>query len=314
MGVLRVDQLDDAFVIHFQSERARVNAYTLASTLVAIADAAKAANATVNPGYDIEVLVEAVGPGSFRAKIRAVYTKARNLFSDQRVQAVVLSIVASYIYERTLSVENKIEVQVNTDEVVIVQGDDRVIVPRNVYDATRKVEKDPGFVRAVSRSLEAPAEDPQVTGLGFVPELTSPPPEVVIPKDRMQRVASTVPTEEPPSRVVTEQCELQIVKAILEKSRRKWEFSWCGVRITAPVLDDSFYSRFFAHAITIAPGDALSVRLAIKQARDPQTGIFTNLSYEVVEVFDHIPGIRQMSLDERPVTDEVAADDRDADE
>jgi hypothetical protein len=310
MGVVRVAQLDDAFVIHFQSERERLNAYTLASTLVAIADAAKAANSALNPGYDIEVLVEAVGPGSFRAKIRAVYTKARNLFSDQRLQSVVLSIVASYIYERTLSVDNKIQVQVNTNEVVIVRGEDRVIVPRNVYDATRVVEKDPVFVRAVARSLEAPAKDQHVTGLGFVREMTSPPPEVVIPKEWMQQVAAIVPTEEPSSRVITEQCDLQIVKAILEKSRRKWEFSWRGVRITAPVLDERFYSDFFAHAITIAPGDALNVRLAIKQARDPNTGIYTNLSYEVIDVFNHIPGIRQMSLDSGSAAGDVTLEEQ----
>lgn len=297
MGVLRVAQLDDAFVIHFQSERERLNAYTLASTLVAIADAAKAANFSINPGYDIEIVVEAVGPGSFRAKIKAVYTKARNLFSDQRVQAVVLSIVASYIYERTLAVDNKIQVEVNTNEVIIVHGNDRVIVPRNVYNATRIAEKNPSFVRAISRSLEAPVEDPHVTGLGFVPELSSPPPEVVIPKDLMQQVAAIIPDEEPPSRVITEQCDLQIIKAILEKSHRKWEFSWRGVRIAAPVLDERFYADFFAHAITIAPGDALKARLAIKQSRDPKTGIYTNLSYEVIEVFEHIPGVRPMSLE-----------------
>jgi hypothetical protein len=47
MGVLRISQLEDSFVIYFQSDRERINAYTLASTLVAIADAAKAANASL---------------------------------------------------------------------------------------------------------------------------------------------------------------------------------------------------------------------------------------------------------------------------
>src|SRR4051812_43031408 len=100
MGVVRVSQLNDAFVIHFESERERINAYTLASTLVSIADAAKAANATLNFGYDIEVVVEAVGPGSFRATLRAIYKTAKNLFSDQRIQAIIFGIISSYIYDR----------------------------------------------------------------------------------------------------------------------------------------------------------------------------------------------------------------------
>jgi hypothetical protein len=66
---------------------------------------------------------------------------------------------------------------------------------------------------------------------------------------------------DPETRVVFEQCDLQIVKAILERSTRKWEFMWRGVKISAPVLDAQFYEQFFAHDITIAPGDELNFRL-----------------------------------------------------
>ena len=57
MSTLRVTEEDNAYVIHFESDLKRINAYTLASTLVALADAAKAANAAINPGYDVEVVV-----------------------------------------------------------------------------------------------------------------------------------------------------------------------------------------------------------------------------------------------------------------
>ena len=69
MPVVNIAAFDDAVVLHFETENHRINAYTLASTLVALADAAKSANASVNPGFDIEVVVEALGPGSFRAKL-----------------------------------------------------------------------------------------------------------------------------------------------------------------------------------------------------------------------------------------------------
>ena len=62
------------------------------------------------------------------------------------------------------------------------------------------------------------------------------------------------------------------------------------------MLHEQFYVEFFAHEITIAPGDTLEVTLAIKQSRDPNTGIFTNIGYEVVEVHGHVPRIRQMPL------------------
>jgi len=127
--------------------------------------------------------------------------------------------------------------------------------------------------------------------------MDSPPPEVMISRENLQLMDLITP-EGPDTRVVHEQCELQIVKAILERSHRKWEFMWRGVKISAAISDDNFYKRFFAHEITIAPGDSLKVRLAIRQQRDPTTAIYSNISYEVVEVIDHIPRVRQLLLQE----------------
>jgi hypothetical protein len=79
MKAVDISQFDDSVVLHFETEGQKINAYTLASILVSLADAAKAANAQLNPGYEVEIVVEALGPGSFRAKIRAFYKKNRNL-------------------------------------------------------------------------------------------------------------------------------------------------------------------------------------------------------------------------------------------
>lgn len=64
---------------------------------------------------------------------------------------------------------------------------------------------------------------------------------------------------------------------------------WNGLKIAAPVLDESFFDDFFAHRIRIAPGDSLLVKLRLKQKRVPDLGIFVTESYEVLEVIEHIP-------------------------
>lgn len=91
MSTIELGQFEDAFVIHFGTPTTRINAYTLATTLTNLADAAKAANSTINPGYEIEVLVETLGGGSFRAKVRTIYRGAGNLFSPQDLKTIVLS-------------------------------------------------------------------------------------------------------------------------------------------------------------------------------------------------------------------------------
>lgn len=295
MSVINIAEFEDSVVIHFDTDDKRINAYTLASTLVSLADAAKAANTAINSGCEVEVLVEALGPGSFRAQIRAIYSRSKDLLAGQVVLGIVIGILGNYIYERTLSLDNKVTVEVKTDEVVIQKGQDRVVVPRNVYDATRKAEKNPEFIKAMSKTFETVSSDDKVKGIGLVPHMDSPPPEIIVSKEALQALVSTAP-DDPDARTIYEQVELQILKAILEKSRRKWEFMWRGVKISAPVTHEHFYINFFAHHITIAPGDVLSVKLAIKQTKDINTGVYTNIGYEVIEVYEHQPRIRQIPL------------------
>jgi hypothetical protein len=125
--------------------------------------------------------------------------------------------------------------------------------------------------------------------------MDSPPPQVVIPQKTIRDLEIEAGND-PETRIVREQCDLQIIKAILERSARKWEFMWRGVKISAPVVDPKFYSDFFAHNITIAPGDELKVQLAIKQSRDVRTGIYMNIGYEVIEVYEHVPRVQQVRL------------------
>ncbi|MEO5922627.1 MAG: hypothetical protein ABIR70_02265 [Bryobacteraceae bacterium] len=298
MPTINISQLTengDAVVIHFAVEGQRINAYTLASTLVGIADAAKAANASLNIGYDVEIVVEALGPGSFRAMLRAVYKEAHNLFSREPVKAIIWGIVSTFIYEHTLAPSSEIKVEIRTEEVIIQNGKDRVIVPRNVYDATQELQHNTAFVQGINKSVQAITADEDITGIGFVSRIDSPPPDLVISRDALQTLEFNLP-EEPDTRVIEEQVHLHIVKAILEASSRKWEFMWRGVKISAPVVDKGFYDRFYAHNIRIAPGDELEVRLAIRQARDPRTGIYTNVSYVVLQVFNHIWRVRQTNI------------------
>ena len=70
MSTVRIGEIENTFVIHFGSNFHRINAYTLASALFGFADAAKAANSIINPGYEIEVVVEALSEGSFKAWIQ----------------------------------------------------------------------------------------------------------------------------------------------------------------------------------------------------------------------------------------------------
>jgi len=297
MATIVLKSHQDEFVIHFGVQGERINAYTLASTLISIADAARLANAQLNPGYEVEILVEALGAGSFRARIRSLYRGAENLFSKETLKAVVLGVIVNFVYQHTLAPDTDVNVIVNTNEVVIEQGETRVVVPREIHEATKQVEKNQKFRQSVSGIAAAVDADKTVSSVAFGPPDNGDLPLVEIPRERFQALAADINASDGGSRELVQLAEVEILRAILELSRRRWEFAWSGVRIAAPVLDRSFYDRFAAHEITIAPGDRLRVRLKIKQKRRPDSGVFMNESYEVIEVLTHIPRAVQRQIE-----------------
>ena len=288
MATIDLRGIEDTIILHFRKEGARINAYTLASALVALADAIKEANSVINMGYSVEVVVEGLNDGSFRVRIRTLCRSLRNLFSKENAKVILLAVLATYIYEKTLAPEEEIVVNVDDKYVVIEHGNDRIIVSRDVYEEKEKVKNRAKFQEDVGKAFHVIKRDPQITSFSLDrgPDPKDHLPE--IPREDFDKIALS-PEEEEDEKVVTEVADLQIIKAILKESRRKWEFSWRGVKISAPVIDKRFYGDFFAHRITIAPGDKLEVVLKIYQKRDPQTGVYTNSKYEVIEVREHHP-------------------------
>lgn len=296
MTDINIAQFEDSIVLHFETSATRINAYTLASTLVAIADAAKAANVTINPGHEIEVVVEAIAPGSFRAKIKAIYQSRGGLLAKEVLWGgIALGVIGNWVYDKTLAPDDSVKVEVNTDEVIIIQGNDRVIIPRNVREATDQAEKNPEFQKSMTRVFEAISRDGDISGFALLADINSTEPPVIVPRANLQ-MASLRTMDLPDERVIPEIVDLQIIKAILERSKRKWEFVWRGVRISAPITSEKFYIDFFAHDITIAPGDVLNVTLHVHQKKDSSTGIYRNVKYDVVDVHSHTPRVRQLNL------------------
>lgn len=295
MATIEVRREVDRFVLYFDTPRREISAYALATALVGLADAVREANAVVNPGYVVEVVVEGLTDGSFKATVRTVFTKAKNLFSHAAIQAVIWGIVSTHIYEKLIKTDAPPKISVSDDMVIIEIGNDKIIVPKNVYEAKKQVEKSERFNNAIGKVFDAAASDPEVNGLALVDESDSRHPPIVVPREKFALFKTEQPVDEN-TREIVEITQVEISRAILERGRRRWEFFWRGVKIAAPILDERFFDRFFAHEITIAPGDALEVALRIIQERHPDSGIYVNVRYEIAEVFRHVPRLKQKPL------------------
>ncbi len=293
MAIVEINQFESEIVLFFQTKEKRINVYTLASTLVSIADAAREANSIVNPGYDIEVVVTVLADGSFKAVLKTIYNNCSNLFSKQSLQAIILGIISTYIYEHTLAPNNDIKIFVDQENVIIEQNDNKIIVPKDIYEAKRLVEKSDRFKESISRTFSTLDKDRQIDGFAFTKDISEVP-VCIIPRDNFSIMEDL--TEDDDERAIVQHTHLQILRAILDKTNRKWEFVMGGIKIPAPVLDEVFYKDFYDHKITIAPGDLLECDLKMYQKKETMAGIYTNYKYEVIKVTRHISKDENINL------------------
>lgn len=292
MSTVEIRREIDRFVLYFDTPKHEVNAYALATALVGLADAVREANTVVNPGHFVEVVVEALSDGSFKATVRTVYTRAKNLFSHTAVQAIIYGIISTHIYEKGIKTEAPPKITVTEDLVTVEIGKDKIIVPKNIYEAKRQLDKSERFNNAVGKMFDAAASDPNVAGIAISEDLGDKRPPLIVPRE-MFAIFQTEQSVDEQGREIVEITHVEINRAIMERNRRRWEFFWRGIRIAAPILDDRFFDKFFAHEITVAPGDSLHVALRIIQEKNKDTGIYVNVRYEIVEVYDHVPRLKQ---------------------
>jgi hypothetical protein len=151
MAIIRLDSFfEDAIVLHFGGKAGSIDAYTFAEALIGFADTAYAVSSTIDPGQEIEIIIEATGPGSFRAVIRRLKKKYGGTLSPV-AGLIFWGVVTNLIYDATLKKDDPVLITVNTNEVIIKHGHDTVIVPRNVYDASENAKKNPAVRRASKR-------------------------------------------------------------------------------------------------------------------------------------------------------------------
>lgn len=276
---------DDGFVLHFGGRAHDVDALTFGNALVSLAEAIREINQEVNPGYSLEIAIEAVGPGSFRARLKTAKRSLRNLFSGTTARDVIVALFATFLWEKVIDPDVPPTIIVNVDAVVIEHGNDRIIVPREAFEQKQKVDRSPAVNRHVARSMEILENDPSVTSLGITKGIGDPEPLMEFPRELFPLIRqNSAPPAEAGRRYQDHDAVLSVHKAVFERSARKWEFVWSGFKISAPILDETFFDRLEARQISLRQGDAFEATLRVHQVFDGLSGTWLNEKYEVIAV------------------------------
>ena len=297
MHTIDLTNLSDELVIHYGGQLHSVEANTFANSLVSLARIIEEISYYKYPDYKVEIRVEALAEGSFRPLIRlygkSIISKIGAYLPDKKDTLAIL-IALFTLYEPK---SDKEVITITDNDVTIQKGDTIIIVPRDNYDTAKTISKNKEVKQAISNHFKIIEEDPSIENFGFAKSIKDE--NFLFLTDRkdfhLYSVMDENLTEE--RRVIEQKDQaLSLLKVILEKGTRKWEFVWNGIRISAPVTDENFWEDMRQRKIVIAQGDSIIADIRIHQILDPYSRIYLNERYEIIKVNQHIKPLKQMQL------------------
>jgi hypothetical protein len=284
---------DDTIVLHFGGAAGSIDAYTLAEALIGFADMARAISATIDPGTDIELLVEATGPGSYRTRIRRIKKDYGGLLVVGGT--VFWGVVGNYIYDNYVKNEPPPQVTVNVDGTVVKVGKYTVIVSAAVHAGTEHAKQNPAVQNGLAKTFAALEADDNVKDFGVTGSIHDPEPLFSIPRAEFPKIAQrpVATEEEPKDRPMKKRARLFVLKAWLNHAKRKWTFEWNGEPVSAPIADIKFLDQLDRRELLLGAGDALDADLTFKQNYDKALGVWINdpQSYVVAKVLRAVPRV-----------------------
>ncbi|UGY05246.1 hypothetical protein [Bradyrhizobium quebecense] len=287
MAISRLDDFeDDTIVLHFGGAAGSIDAYTLAEALIGFADMARAISATIDPGTEIEILVEATGPGSYRTRIRRIKKDYGGLLGVGG--AVFWGIVANYIYDNYVKNDPPPQVTVNADGTIVKTGKYTIDISPQVQTGTEHAKQNPAVHSGLAKTFAALEADENIKDFGITGSINDLEPKFTIPRAEFPTVAqrSLPPDEVPKSRSSKKRARLLVLKAWLNHAKRKWSFEWNGEPVSAPITDIKFLDQVDRREVLLGAGDALDAELTFRQNYDKTLGVWINdpASYVVTKV------------------------------
>ena len=174
----------DEVVLHYGGRTNEVDAFTFSRSLISFADAIQEINRQLQPEFSVDVILDALGPGSFRARIKTKRRGSEPLFDPSTFPgAVIAGVLAAFIYDKAIKPEDRETIIISEQAVTIERGDDRVIVTREVWDAKERLPDKDKIDEHISAAFSVMERDASITGFGLGRELDIEQPVAVIPRD-----------------------------------------------------------------------------------------------------------------------------------
>lgn len=227
----------EEIILYFDIASDGLDAQTFGNALISFDQLYRAINEVLNPGLEIEVEFIRSDQGSIRAVLKSVKKDAQTLLHSPLLYAIfpfLLAILANMV------TSSDVKIIINDNSYIVEHGTEKIILPRNAEEKAKRVHHDPAVKRSLREFFTNVGADPNVKAVDF--RSPSAPNEPTIPIDReefgvLSELSYPTEVELPKNREQPYSRQTVIViTAVLEKTKRKWQFLWNGHKIWADSL------------------------------------------------------------------------------
>lgn len=292
-----LDGSGEEIVLYFEIESEGLHAQTFGNALLAFDELYRSINSVVNPGVEVDVEFIRSDQGSVRAVLKALKKDAKTLI-DHPISQIIFPFLLAILV--TWLTSERINITVNDDSYIVEHGRERIILPRDAAEKAKRVEND-FSVRRSARNFFAVCEaDPNVKSVDF--RSPKAPDQAVIPVSRdkfpiIREMPELVLPELPKARTQNYyQQRVVVLTAVLERSKRKWQFLWGGQKISADIQDDDFFAKMAQHEYEFGQGDQLVVDMVADQELNEIVSAYETRGYHIIKVHSHTKGPKQPSM------------------
>ena len=300
--------LKDDFRIKFEGQTHQIDANTFVNYLLHFNTLVQEVNRELAPERKIRVKINALEPGSFiiAIELQSYLLKALGFLSSERtvsylngIMGIISSLIAVKLFLKGDPKPTNV-VQSANGNVTITSPDGSTLIISapvyNIYNTNSVVNQ------ALTRQFETLQQDPNVEGIA----LSTGNKETLVDVQRTEFaiLAQEHFIDEAGVRNEIRKTLLSIVKLSFDQ-KLKSDFIYMNIRISAYIKDKSFY-ELIDKGQYFAKGDKLEVNLKVNLAHDISIQEDIIKSYEILEVFRHIPrndpGQLQLNLNPQRIT------------
>lgn len=282
----RIPMAGQRVSVKFGGQIDQVDIHTFTRVLLDYTEVAKAAGRIADPNITVDANITAVRPGCLVVDLSLVAQGLGGLFKNpetamQTLAGAVTIATGFYEFKKFLGRHGRIKASAPEGEDhkrVTARDGSTILVNNGVINLYMGSEEANKAVNSTFDSLDNDQriESVEISGDGIKTFRAERP--------TFPDLASSPSYEGAETRHEMEQTELVVVKPVLAKtSKRKWEFIWRGVKMSANIADRDFLqNRLLEEGFYV--GSIMEAELDITQRYDEDAHAFLNVGYEVTRV------------------------------